>query len=354
MLNAINTKLKVVAISMLSLTLAALIAAPTYVFAAASFQGGDMFKVSNTNSPAWLDPVVANIGDIVEFHLEIVNGGDQTATNVRVQAEFPTNVSGSSIPVRIHVRADNAPEYIENATVNVPNTGTTKNLDYYGGHAVFTRHPGNQQTAIEAIGTGAEIALGDLQVGNSYFLEVQYKARLTENAVTVTPTPTPTVGPTATPTPTPTVGPTATPTPTQPAQQAAVLACPSGLVEVGRNSNQIICFNQQQNFTITLSAQGGQGGAGGAGGSANANATGGNANANASVVAPAAVAAAPRPQGGGTVASVKELPKTGLPLAAWALAGLMPAGLGFKRFGKGNKISETPNFWSQQREFSKE
>ncbi len=46
-------------------------------------------------------------------------------------------------------------------------------------------------------------------------------------------------------------------------------------------------------------------------------------------------------------AEVRELPKTGLPLAAWFLSGLVPVGVKLKRFGKGDNGSVNPalNIW---------
>lgn len=46
---------------------------------------------------------------------------------------------------------------------------------------------------------------------------------------------------------------------------------------------------------------------------------------------------------------VSELPKTGLPLVALALGGLMPAGFGLKRFGKKRNEEETANsIWTER------
>lgn len=58
--------------------------------------------------------------------------------------------------------------------------------------------------------------------------------------------------------------------------------------------------------------------------------------------------------GGGAVrtAGVKELPKTGLPLLAWAGAAFLPLGFGLKRFNRGVKeTTETPNFMWEERKF---
>lgn len=50
----------------------------------------------------------------------------------------------------------------------------------------------------------------------------------------------------------------------------------------------------------------------------------------------------------------KELPKTGLPLFAWTLSGLLPLGLSLRKFGQdAGKDSDNPRYFWQQREFLK-
>lgn len=52
---------------------------------------------------------------------------------------------------------------------------------------------------------------------------------------------------------------------------------------------------------------------------------------------------------------VTQLPKTGLPLLAWPLVSLLPAGFGLRRFTRSNKNSaESALYMSQKREFRKE
>lgn len=52
---------------------------------------------------------------------------------------------------------------------------------------------------------------------------------------------------------------------------------------------------------------------------------------------------------------VEELPKTGLPMVAWSLVGLLPAGFGLKRFSRINKDNmDKPLYMWQKREFEKE
>ncbi len=152
---------------------------------------------------------------------------------------------------------------------------------------------------------------------------------------TLTPTLTPTVTPTGTLTPTvtptgtltPTLTPTLTLTPT-PLITGVTVNCPQGSVQTISGST-VICININQSQTQTAN--------GGNGGNATVNITGTVAGTT-------------------QIAGVKELPKTGLPLAAWAFTGLIPAGVGFKKFG-GKKIedlTETPTFIWQSREFDKQ
>lgn len=59
--------------------------------------------------------------------------------------------------------------------------------------------------------------------------------------------------------------------------------------------------------------------------------------------------------GGGSVrtAGVKELPKTGLPLLAYAGAAFLPLGFGMKRFSRGVKGIETAHFMWEERKFKR-
>ncbi len=50
---------------------------------------------------------------------------------------------------------------------------------------------------------------------------------------------------------------------------------------------------------------------------------------------------------------VKELPKTGLPLAAWGLASLLPAGFGISKFRKTNNPTDSPNSLWIKKQFRK-
>lgn len=154
-----------------------------------------------------------------------------------------------------------------------------------------------------------------------------------------TPTRTPTPTTTVTPTPMITVTPTVTPLP-----QGGPVNCQPGFVAVVSGSG-VICMQQIQIQNQTQDV------------SANANASTGPINVNSTntnnTVANQVVPVAPTQ--GGEVAGVKELPKTGLPLLAWALSGLLPIGAGLKRLGgKNQDKEETLYYLTQKREFQKE
>lgn len=51
---------------------------------------------------------------------------------------------------------------------------------------------------------------------------------------------------------------------------------------------------------------------------------------------------------------VEQLPKTGLPLIAWGLAGLLPVGLRLRKMGNMGNISDSAIYTWQKREFNKE
>lgn len=170
-------------------------------------------------------------------------------------------------------------------------------------------------------------------------------------APVVTPTPTPVVvvlptatptqvpQPTATPiptvTPTPTVVVTVTPTPTQAPAVGGTVQCPSGFTQTISGSN-IICVQQIQNQTQTTTS----------------NASTGPINVTLTAASPEVVTV-PQVQVAG-VSMAKQLPKTGLPVGAWALVGLTPLGAGLKRFSRGVKSNTaTAQYLWQQREFSK-
>ena len=142
---------------------------------------------------------------------------------------------------------------------------------------------------------------------------------------------------------------TPTPTPLPAGAQQVDLQCPAGFVSVVSGSNifclqQVQSQNQSQTVNQTVTATGGSSSA--TGGSSNVNVTSG---AGSPVVAGAA-----KPLVAGVSTKVTELPKTGLPIAAWVLSGLLPAGLGLRKFGSfGKGLKDTPRYLWQKREFDR-
>ena len=150
---------------------------------------------------------------------------------------------------------------------------------------------------------------------------------------TATPTPFPIF---VTPTPVPAAIPTAAPVVVAVPRGAAV-SCPSGTVFGGINGSNIICVQQSQTQTqSSLSTS---------------NASTGAIN----------ITLAGNPQSSGItpvktvlVAGATELPKTGLPLAAWSLGGLFPLGIKLRKWGHfAKKSTESAHYLWQKREWGK-
>ncbi len=316
------------------------------IFADANFSGSS-YLVSNTQNPAWASSVSANPGDVVQFKAELDNQGAEPAHNVRVRADFPQGVSGTSVSSTIHVVADNAGEITMSVPVNVacPLGGTcTLGLTYFPGHAVLIQHPGNAQSTIESIGGGGWVSVGDLDNASNAFDEVLFKATVVQSvnqaspppSIPPSPSPSPSVSPSPSPSPTPTALPSISPSPSP---SSGTIQCAAGQTVVVVNG-QMQCQNQSQsqsqgnqtqtqtnNQNVTVNAQG----------------------------QPAVLAAAAQPQVVATApVQTQTLPKTGLPLAGWALAGLLPVGAKLKRFGKTNEEDQTANFIWEEREFKKD
>ena len=316
-------------LAVLALT-SALIFRATPVFAAGNIQGGNFYMVSNTQNPAWADSVGANVGDIVQFKSDVNNVGSEALRNICVKADLPKNVSGNSITSTFHIKADNATEVVDTATVTFADNGRSKNLDYFGGHAFLIRHPGYQQSSFEQIGDGGWHCVGDLEAGNQFFLEVLLKASLTENVPSPSPSPSP--SPTPSPSPSPVVSPSPSVAPN------LIVQCADGsliTVLAGQNAN-LLCQQQQQSQTQNNNQSVNVGGT-------TVNLT--NSQTAANPASPAVI--------GASTSAVSELPKTGLPLAGLALTGLAPIGLKLRRFTRKDEEGLTPSFIWQEREFKK-
>ncbi|MDO8570703.1 MAG: hypothetical protein Q7R97_03925 [Candidatus Daviesbacteria bacterium] len=150
-----------------------------------------------------------------------------------------------------------------------------------------------------------------------------------------TPTPIPTAPATAGPTAVPTVIPTAVPT------IANQVSCPSGYVQ-SLSGSTIVCVQQVQTQTQTQYA--------------NAYTAPVTVNLAGQPVAqtPQIVYYQQQPQVIQAAYDVKTLPKTGLPVLAWGLSGLLPIGLGFRKFGSTDKsLTSAGKYLWEKREFLK-
>jgi hypothetical protein len=108
------------------------------------------------------------------------------------------------------------------------------------------------------------------------------------------------------------------------------------------SGSNIICLQQVQQQSQTAT-----------GGSATA--TGGSANVTVNTTASVPASTTTVTTIPGVSTTVTQLPKTGMPLAAWALSGLLPFGLGIKRFGRNSKDpSKSAHYLWQKREYLKE
>ncbi len=159
-----------------------------------------------------------------------------------------------------------------------------------------------------------------------------------------TPAPTPVVTPRPTPTPTPVVTPAPTPTPVPNVQN-----CENGATVTNGNGNNINC-NQNTNTNTNSNTNTQSQTQTATGGSATATATGGSVGdttINVTVPTPATttvVTATPQVVAT-TQSNVKELPKTGLPLAAIPLTGLLPLGLKLRKGSKTGTEASAQDIW---------
>ncbi len=138
------------------------------------------------------------------------------------------------------------------------------------------------------------------------------------------------------PTPTPTGTITPTPTPVPAGAVATAVSCPTG-TSVQMINSVMVCVsvananNNTNTNTVTV--------------------TNNNTTGQGTILAAAPAAAQAQVAG---VSTVNSLPKTGLPMAAWLLSGLLPMGAGLKKFaGRGDDEASvtTPTYLWQKRRF---
>lgn len=285
----------------------------------------------------------ADPGNIIEVRVVVRNEGAMTANHVQVIGHVP-EVLGT--------------EHIFSATIQAPYGGGTSITDTArvtitdGSDQTFRYEPGHARifgvTNLFNCPSGCPlddlIASTGLEIGNvgpGESVQVAFKARMT-NLIAVTPTPTPTIVPTITPTPTgvPTITPT--PTVTQPPQVGGQQQEQSQTaVAIAQNQTSVENRVENKNESGPITINFPEGLLAGIG-------------ATPTPVPQPTITPAPTPLPKGKVA---ELPKTGLPLLAWAFGGFLPAGALLKRIGlrgRKNKNQETPYSLWQEREFFKD
>jgi hypothetical protein len=342
MLNLINIKKIAISASLLALVAGAVLVPHTIsAQTAPSFRTGDMMTAANnTTGTDWSDPVAADPGQVVEFRMVVQNmTSGTTATNVVVTANLPTNVSPTSqLVASTTANSDNGASVTDSATVNV--NGQSTGFEYVPGHARICNASGCS-TAPDTVTTSG-LSVGNLGYGES--VQVAYKAWVLYAGSTSTPTPTPT--PTVAPTPTPSAPPV------------------GGTQNTNNNANANANSNtNEQAQAQSQTATGGSAtaiGVGTGGNASNTNTITVNANPtnNVTVNVPTSTPT-PTPSASTTttttttstqpkvvaqsVTSVKELPKTGLPLLALPFLGLIPGGMKFRKFGKSEDNGELEN-----------
>jgi hypothetical protein len=338
------------------LIMAALIVTPVALVVSSSvkadsglFETGNIVTaVNNTQrNTSWTDPVSANPGEIIEFRMLVWNtSSDQIAHDVLIHPEYQFSPTNS--PQMRMVASANGQSISDTATVNVNGTQGYL-LVYVEGHSrVFSPGCPDGCNADDTFHNQGDINVGDLGPGES--AQILFKAGVTNPSPSSTPSPTPTASPTHTPTPTPSVTPSPTVNPSvSPTPNPTNISCAANQVVVIVNGQQQ-CQSQSQTSNNTNNNS-----------SNNSSNNNNSSTSNQSVtvtVPQGAVLAANNPKVVSAASTpVTTLPKTGLPLAGWALMGMLPLGAGLKKklgLGSQSGSEETANFIWEDREFKKE
>ncbi len=141
----------------------------------AHIRSGNFFLVANSSQgTGWQDPVSAEAGNILNYKAEIVNDGTESANNVQVKVDLPSG-QATSLPVVFRVKADNASETTDSATVNVL---TSQAMEFALGHTYVTRPDGSSEKITDSIWQ-TWVNIGTVQPGTSMFVEVIFKTQLT-------------------------------------------------------------------------------------------------------------------------------------------------------------------------------
>lgn len=271
------------------------------------------------------DPINAEPGNVIEFRVVALNTiPNTTATNVKVTGNLPATPA-QTLTATSTVSADNAGSVSDTVTVNII-SGGEQGFEYIPGHArIFSPSCPSGCDASDTVLTSG-ISIGNLAFNES--AQVFFKAFIT-NVVVVTPTPTATITPTPTPTPTTTITPTPTPTTSQ-----------QGNTNTNTNTNSQTQSQTQANTQTQTATTGSSSSSS----SSSSNVTVNNPTPQVVTVTQPAVAG---------VSTTKELPKTGLPLLAWAAAAFLPAGFKLRKFSKSSEGFESANFIWEEREYKR-
>lgn len=160
--------------------------------------------------------------------------------------------------------------------------------------------------------------------------------------------PSPSPSPSVSPSPSPSVSPS--PSPSQ-----STIQCPVGQIQKIENST-VVCVAQKQEQTQTQTQDNHQNqtvdqhvsATGGSSSSSSSSSSSVNVTVNNPTPTPTPSTTSVVNVVSEAKTEVKQLPKTGLPLAAWALTGLLPIGAGFKRFGKKSDALSANSVWMER------
>jgi hypothetical protein len=321
---------------LLAIVTTAVLSFSNIVFAQTFSQGDHLLAANVTTGVTWRDPLDAKTGDLVEFRMLAQNiDANTTINNVIVKGIIPSTVGTNTLTAQAMVSADNAASFTDSVTLNITDPGM-HHLVYAPGHVrIFAaNYNGQNCTAANGCPGPDSVATTGVNVGNLGYGEsaqVLYKAYIIkDDQASPSPSASPSTSPSASPSMSPSASPSMSPSVSPSPSSGNNLQCPNGTKFDKVEGNNIICILIDQNQTQSQTQ---------------------NNNQNITITNPA-------PTSTGAVLGqtiVKELPRTGLPLLAWATMALVPAGYGLKKFGK-NQVednSESATYIWENREFKK-
>ncbi|HEX5797619.1 MAG TPA: hypothetical protein VFX86_04500 [Candidatus Saccharimonadales bacterium] len=143
-----------------------------------SIERGDIYRVKNvTQGTEFMDPVSADKCDELQYKVRIHNPGPtEVATNVTVQAAFPTAASTKNISL-VTIKADNIQptSASDSATVNI---STPQKVSYVTGSTQLLDANSNFIKNLPDAITGAGVNIGNVGVSINEKRFVQFKAKI--------------------------------------------------------------------------------------------------------------------------------------------------------------------------------